>query len=116
MSTSAEQIARSFSGHDFEAVYPHLAESVQWDLTGADVIVGRPAVIELCRATTAELTDTTTHFTRFRTVVGEGSVVVDSVAEFTDSDGDKSVVASCDIFDFEQGLVVRITSYNVDLS
>jgi hypothetical protein len=111
-----EQIARSFSGHDFEAVFPHLAESVEWDLVGADVIVGRDAVIGLCQATTTELTDTATDFTRFRTVVGDTGVVVDSVAEFTDADGDKSTVASCDILDFEQGMVVRITSYNVDLS
>jgi SnoaL-like domain len=116
MSRTPEQIARSFSGHDFEAAFPHLAETVEWDLIGAGSITGRSAVIEACRATAAELVNTTTDFSRFRTVVGEGSVVVDSVGEYTDPDGTKSVVASCDIIDFDGGLITRITSYNLELT
>jgi hypothetical protein len=67
-------------------------------------------------ATTAELSGATTEFSRFRTIVGVRSVAVDSVGEYTDADGTRSVVASCDIFDFTEGLVSHITSYTVELT
>ena len=56
-----------------------------------------------------------TEFQRFRSVVGEDSVVVDTLARYTEADGDVSVVASCDIYDFVDGRVTEIVSYTVEL-
>ena len=69
-----------------------------------------------CERTGEDLAKVTTEFQRFRTVVGEESVVVDSLARYTKDGGDVSVVASCDIYDFaDDGRITEIVSYTVAL-
>ena len=69
-----------------------------------------------CERTAAELAGVTTEFQRFRTVVGEDSVAVDTLARYTDAAGDVSIVASCDVYDFDGGRITEIVSYTVELS
>ena len=111
-----ETIARAFSGHAFHEAYPYLAEDVRWILIGGPTLVGKEAAIEACEGTLQELAHTETTFTKFRTVVGADAVVVDVVGEYSAPDQAKSVVASCDIFDFSDGLIHTITSYTTELS
>ena len=113
---SIEQVARAFSSHDFDAAYPELADDVTWTLIGQDQpISGKQAVVELCRRSAVELEGVTTTFRRFRVVVAEDCVVIDSLADYVGADG-TSVVASCDLYDFRDGKVTAITSYNIELS
>ena len=42
--------------------------------------------------------------------------MVQSVGEYTEPNGAVSVVASCDILDFTDGLVTAISSYTVELA
>lgn len=79
-------------------------------------MTGKEAVLAACSGSAAELSGVTTEFTRFKTIVGGDVVVVDSIATYTDSQGDTSIVASCDIFDFEGGRVSHIRSYNIELA
>jgi ketosteroid isomerase-like protein len=113
-----ERIARAFSSHRFEAALPHLADDVVWTIVGSQPVMGPKAVKKACERTAAYLAKVTTEFQRFRTVVGEDSVVVDSLARYT-ADGadtsDTSIVASCDIYDFVDGRVSEIVSYTVEL-
>ena len=115
MAHTPEDLAEAFSGHRFEEVVPYLSDTVEWDLVGDDTLVGREAVVELCRATAEELADVRTDFARFLVVASGDVVAVDSVAEYTAVDGDRSVVASCDLYEFEEGIIVRIRSYNIEL-
>ena len=110
-----EKIARAFSSHRFEDALPHLTDDIVWTLVGADPVIGRKAVKKACERTATDLADVTTEFQRFRTVVGDEGVVVDSLARYTDAGGDVSVVASCDIYDFVDGRVTEIVSYTVEL-
>ena len=125
MELTTEKIARAFSSHRFELALPHLADDVVWTLVGGDPLIGRKAVKKACERTTsgaaspgrtpADLADVTTEFQRFRTVVGEDSVVVDSLARYTEAGGDVSIVASCDVYDFDDGRITEIVSYTVEL-
>lgn len=115
MASTPEEIARAFSGHRFEEALPHLAADIVWSLVGADPVLGSAAVEKLCRGTAADLADVTTEFQRFRSIVGDDSVVVDSLARYTEAGGAVSVVASCDIYDFVDGLVTEIVSYTVEV-
>lgn len=115
MTASRESTARSFSGHRFAEAYPFLAEDVRWDLVGGPTVTGKQAVVDTCEDTLTQLAETETRFTKFRTVVGDTSVVVDSIGEYHGPDGTTSVVASCDIFDFADDLVVAITSYTTEI-
>lgn len=108
------KIAEDFSGHRFTETYAYLARDVRWESVGGPIIEGRDAVISACNSTLAELADTTTEFTRFRTVAGTDAVVVDVIARYS-TDGSVAVVASCDIYQFNGGMVQTITSYTVEL-
>jgi len=111
-----ETIARAFSGHAFHEAYPYLAEDVRWVLVGGPTLVGKQAAIEACEGTRQELADTETTFSKFRTIVGTDAVVVDVIGEYSAPDQAKSVVASCDIFDFADGMIRSITSYTTELA
>ena len=115
MNPTPETIARTFSGHAFSEAYPYLAEDVQWVLVGGPTLVGKQAAIEACESTLQELAQTETIFSKFRTVVGADAVVVDVIGEYSAPDQAGSVVASCDIFDFSDGLIRTITSYTTEL-
>ena len=112
---TTEKIARAFSSHRFELALPHLADDVIWTVVGSDPLVGRKQVKKAIERTGKYLADVTTEFQRFRTVVGDESVVVDSLARYTEAGGDVSIVASCDIYDFADGRITEIVSYNVEL-
>lgn len=113
----AEQIARAFSGHRFEEAYPHLAEDVRWVLPGASTLHGKQAVVEACQQTAAGLAAMTTEFPRFVVIAGnDATAAVDVVGVYTDADGRRSVVASCDIYELTDSKVSTITSYTVELS
>ena len=113
---TTEKIARAFSSHRFGFALPYLADDVVWTLVGSEPLIGRKAVKKACERTGEDLAAVTTEFQRFRTVVGEESVVVDSLARYTKDGGDVSVVASCDIYDFaDDGRITEIVSYTVAL-
>lgn len=113
---TTEKIARAFSSHRFEVALPHLADDVIWTLVGGETLIGRKKVKKAIEKTAADLAAVTTEFQRFRTVVGEESVVVDSLARYTDAGGDVSIVASCDVYDFDgDGRITEIVSYTVEL-
>jgi len=116
MSGSIEAIARAFSGHRFEDAYPHLADAVSWTQIGEWKLTGKQAVLDACRRSADDLAGVTTDFLRFRVMVGQQWVVIDSLANYTDGQGVVSTVASCDIHDFRDGLLARITSYNIALT
>ncbi|MFF0988705.1 nuclear transport factor 2 family protein [Kocuria nitroreducens] len=116
MDPTIADIASAFAGHDFDTAIPHMADEVTWILVGETQITGKDAVTAVCEATTAELRSTTTEFTHFRTVLGDGCVVVDSTAEYIDHDGQRSLVSSCDLLDFRDGMITRIRSYNIELT
>ncbi|MCK8607885.1 nuclear transport factor 2 family protein [Agromyces sp. C10] len=113
---STEKIARAFSSHRFDVALPRLADDVIWTVVGSDPIVGRKKVKKAVERTAAQLAEVTTEFQRFRSVVGEDSVVVDSLARYTDAAGDVSIVASCDLYDFDgDGCITEIVSYTIAL-
>ena len=113
---TTEKIARAFSSHRFELALPHLADDIIWTLVGGETLIGRKKVKKAIEKTAADLSAVTTEFQRFRTVVGEESVVVDSLARYTEAGGDVSIVASCDVYDFDgDGRITEIVSYTVEL-
>ena len=113
--TTPREVAEAFSGHRFRETYGALAEDVRWIAVGEGELTGRDAVVEACEATLRELASGTAEFTRF-VVVGDSDVAaVDVIARYTDADGELSVVSSCDIYEFRDGLVTTITSYAVEL-
>jgi hypothetical protein len=104
--TTPTQIAEAFSGHRFKETYGHLAPDVRWILVGGETI----------EQTLAELADTTTDFLRFVTIADQEAVAVDAIGRYRSAGGETSTVASCDIYEFQPGVVATITSYTVELT
>jgi hypothetical protein len=113
--TTPQQIAEAFSGHRFSEAYDHLATDVRWVLIGGETLQGRDSVIEACEQTAAELAHSKNEFLRFLTIAGADAVAVDAVGRYVAADGTTSVVASCDIYEFTDGVVTAITSYTTEL-
>jgi ketosteroid isomerase-like protein len=111
---SKELIARAFSEHEFDTIYPYLADSVVWHVVGDDPLVGKEEVVNACEESAEYLDGVTAKFTRFNVLSGEDFVVIDSEADYEDED-DASTVASSDIYKFEDGKLIEITSYNVEI-
>lgn len=116
MSLTNEEIARAFSTHRFKDAVPHMADDVAWDIVGEERLIGRAAVAAACEKSSAYLTSgVTTEFQQVRAVVADDSVVIDTLAEYTDPAGDLSIVKSVDLYRFDAGRLTEITSYNVEL-
>ena len=115
MELTNEQIAEVFSHHDFEAAYPYLRDDVRWNIVGERPVEGKERVIAVCRESAAYLTGVTTDFGKFRSVITDNCIVIDSVAEYTDKEEKRSRVASCDLYDFTNGKLSEISSYTVEI-
>lgn len=115
MDLTIEQIARAFSAHNFDEVIAHLAEDVTWTFVGGEIVTGRESVEATLRGAESQLADVATEFIRFKTVVGADCVINETVAEYAEKSGDTSILASCDIVEFEQGRIAQIRSYNIEL-
>ena len=108
-------VAEAFSGHRFAEAYDALAPDVTWVLVGEGTVLGRDAVVEACDGLASELEGTRVETLRSLTVVGDTAVAVDTVTAYTAGDGSRTVVSSCDVYELEDDVVVRITSYDVEL-
>ncbi|HYI65826.1 MAG TPA: nuclear transport factor 2 family protein [Candidatus Limnocylindrales bacterium] len=112
---SNDEIARAISSHRFDAAYPYLEDDVTWSLVGQGRLEGREAFVGACETTAAELNGVSTEFRQFRVLVGHDWVVIDSLAAYTTPDGPATTVASCDIYEFRDGRLAELTSYNIEL-
>jgi len=113
--TTSREIAEAFSGHRFRDAYAALAPDVRWTSVGEGVVSGRQAVVDACEATLTELATTTVEFARFLVVADDDAAAADVVGRYVDADGETSLVSSCDVYEFRDGLVTAITSYAVEL-
>lgn len=109
------EIAEAFSRHAFTEVYPYLDEAVQWTIVGHGGYRGRAEVVDACEESAQYLEDVLTNFSKFKLVEGEACVVIDTEAEYIETSGEASYVASCDLYDFSDGKLTAITSYTFEL-
>jgi len=111
MPLTPSEIAVAFSSHRFDEAEPYLADVVFWDLVAGAPRLNKAEVLALTAESAEALRTITTTFIDRRVIESDDTVVVDSVVEYVDEDGEKSVVSSCDLYEFENGLIVHIRSY-----
>jgi ketosteroid isomerase-like protein len=114
MELTPREVATAFSGHRFEEALPYVADDVDWRMPGSDGLRGADAVIAACRDTASALADTDVQVQRFVVIADGDTVAVDTLTVYRDRDG-ATAVASCDVYEFIGGLIVRITSYTVEV-
>jgi len=78
---------------------------------------GEQGAAHMARPTTrirAELAAIQTEFERFVVIAGADAVAVDAIGRYTEPDNTVSVVSSCDVYAFRDGLIATITIYAVE--
>lgn len=115
MSLTINQIAEAFSSHRFAETYPCLSDSIRWNNVGGEEYIGRDVVIDQCEQSASYLSTVSTTFTKFKVTQAQACIVIESVAQYKDNEDRLSIVASCDIYQFADELLVEITSYNIEL-
>jgi hypothetical protein len=80
------EIAENFSRHHFENTYPYFSENIQWHLIGDKTLLGKESIIATCNQSAQYLSKVTTNFIKFKIIVGKDVVVIDSLADYTDSE------------------------------
>jgi len=116
MSLGIHQIAEAFCSHRFGVTYPYMADEIKWNIVGGEELVGREAVIDRCDQSAKFLETVSTTITKLKIYRTETCVIVEGAAQFQDQEHQTSSVASCDVFQFLDGRLVEITSYNIELN
>ena len=115
MSLRNDQIAEAFCSHKFVVTYPYMADQIKWNIIGKEELVGREAVIAKCGQAAKFLETVSTTIAKLKSFRAEPFVVVEGIAQFRDRENRTSRVASCDVFQFLDGLLIGITSYTIEL-
>jgi len=116
MSLAIDQIAEAFCSHRFDVTYPYMADEIKWNIVGRAELIGREAVIDQCARSAKFLETVSSTLTKLKINRAQAFVVVEGAAQFQDQENQTSSVASCDVFQFSDGRLVEITSYNVELN
>ncbi len=113
---NCKQIAEAFSKHDFNCTFPFIADAIQWIMVGGEHIMGKEKVIQSCEQSANYLKTVQTNFSKFLVLDTGDYVTIDSISEYIDADKNISKVASCDIYLFQNGQLIEITSYCIELT
>ena len=108
-------VVTAFSRHRFREAVDAFAQDVSWTLVGGEIVRGKSAVVALCEQSQRDLEGVTTTWDAFRVADAGSTVVVESWATYVTANGDRSRVASCDLYDFHDGLLTGITSFTVEV-
>ena len=115
MELTIRQISEAFSNHNFEITYQFISDNIKWNMVGGELIIGKENVIKSCELSANYLKTVATTFSKFLVIETENHVAIDSISEYIDPDKSISKVASCDIYKFESGQLIEITSYCIEL-
>ena len=113
---SNSDVAEAFSRHRFDETYPAMLDDIEWTLVGGAPLSGKAVVMATCEQSAEQLARVRTEFEKFRVVSAADCVVIESQAEYIDAEGESSRVRSCDLYDFIDGKLSAITSYNIELT
>ena len=116
MDLTNEQIARTISCGDFMAALDRLDEEVRWEIVGDKTLQGKASVTDFCKKTAAYFASVTLNVSVNNVIVSGDLIAIDGKAEFIDSDGGVTRLASSDIYRFRGQNLVEITSYCVPLA
>ena len=116
MSLTTDQIAEAFCSYRFVVTYPYMADEIKWNIVGKEELMGRDVVIDRCDKSAKFLETVSATITKLKINRAETFVVVEGASQFQDRENQTSRVASCDVFQFSEGLLVEITSYVIELN
>ncbi len=107
-----KEIAAMFSTGNFEPALPYLSENIVWKNIGEKVISGKQAVISNCIQISKYFNSVETDFITKDIILENNKVVVIGTAEFKEDGKRISLIAACDIYEFNRNNEIEtISSY-----
>ena len=106
-----QEIAEAFSTGKFQLTFSYLADNIEWNIVGENLLQGKENVMLYCNQTAKYFTEVTTEFKMDNLIVGGDCVAIDGTAVFTKKDGGQNYISSCDVYRFESGKLKQINSY-----
>ena len=111
MPISNQQISEAFSNGNFEFTFPFLADDIEWNIVGERILTGKEKVINFCNETAAYFASVTTVFITENVIIGNDVIAINGKGTFTTKEAKITNVSSCDVYDFKEGELKKITSY-----
>jgi ketosteroid isomerase-like protein len=106
------EIARAFSGGQFDKCMDYLTEQTTWNTPGEQYLEGRKEIEPFCRKTAAYFDSITTNFKQLNLIENDTCVAINGTAEFLRDGKRVSFVSSCDVYEFDGNKkIVSIHSY-----
>ncbi len=104
------ELIRAFDTSDTEAILKHLTDDIEWNIVGDQVISGKDEMQKFFanHADMEMITSTKNHI-----IIDGDQVVVDGIVQCSGKDDQVFDMHYCDIYELENGLVKKMTSYIV---
>lgn len=107
-----KEIAIAFSNGQFEKNYQYLADDIEWNIFGENLLHGKDSVIKHCEQVAQYFRSVNTDFKTYHVIEDSTVIVINGKAEFRRDKKKVAVVNSCDIYEFnKQGQIQNIKSY-----
>lgn len=107
-----KDIAIAFSNGRFEENYKHLADEIEWNIFGENLLKGKKSVIDHCEQVSQYFQSVNTDFITYHVIENSAVVAINGIAEFKREEKKIAIVNSCDIYEFNSdGQIQNIKSY-----
>lgn len=111
-----KEVAIAFSNGNFEKVFPHLSENIDWNVIGENTYKGKSQVISNCEQTTKYFNSVQTKFKTEDAFVNDKKVVVRGSAEFIKDGKQLNFISACDVYEFnDDNKLISIQSYCIPI-
>jgi len=109
MDTNNRLISEQFSQGKFKDVYPFFEDTIEWNIIGDQLIIGKESVIEFCNKMLVEMESSV--LTNANILEAGNQIVIEGKCRYFNAKGEESFVNYCDIYCFENNKIKTITSY-----
>jgi hypothetical protein len=107
-----KETAIAFSNSQFGENYTYLADDIEWDIFGENLLHGKKSVIKHCEQVVQYFRTVETNFETYHVIENSTVIVINGKAEFRREQKKVAVVNSCDIYEFNSnGQIQNIKSY-----
>lgn len=107
------EVAKLFSGGDFEKVESNLSENIEWNIyEDFQKLEGKKSVIEFSKNVAQYFQSVTTKFEVFGIIEEDDKIAIYGQAEFIREGKTVNKVNSCDLYEFDQNeKIIKVHSY-----